>query len=110
MFCVLDENSTDRESHLNANFVARKCWGTKFDYVLHDVNGSLYRNPRSAWLGIDANLTVVTERGKIREIIVDNPDDNHNYFASKIVVQGTGSEVDAVPVFDQYGINTESYL
>ena len=45
---------------------------------------------------MDANLTVVTENGKIREIIVDNPDDNYNYFATQIVVQGTGSEVDAI--------------
>jgi hypothetical protein len=98
---------TTSETHLSANFVSRKCWGTKFNYILHDEDGSQYRNPRSDWLGLDANLTVVTENGKIREIIVDNPDNNFNYFATQIVVQGTGSGVDAVPVFDENGINTE---
>ena len=104
LYCVHDENSTDRKSHLNANFVSRKCWGTKINYVL-DKNGSYYRNPRSEWAPLDAKLRVVTEKGKIREIIVDNP--GANYFATQIMVQGTGSEVDAIPVFDEFGINTE---
>ena len=104
--CLAEENSSLREAHLSANFVTRKCWGTKFTYIL-DENGSYYRNPRRDWLSIDANLTVVTEKGKIREIIVDNPETNANYFASQIIVQGTGSEVDAIPVFDDAGINTQ---
>ena len=100
-----EDGSDARFSHLNSNFVTRKCWGTKFTFLL-DENDSYYRNPSSDWLHLDANLTVVTKEGKITEIIVDNPETNGNYFASQIMVQGTGSEVDAIPVFDEFGVNT----
>ena len=99
----IEDGSDDRFSHLNNNFVTRKCWGTKFTFLL-DENDSYYRNPNSDWLHLDANLTVVTKEGKITEIIVDNPETNGNYFASQIIVQGTGSEVDAIPVFDEFGL------
>ena len=105
-YCTHETGSDVRDSHLNANFVTRKCWGTKFTFLL-DENNSYYRNPSSDWMHLDANLTVVTKEGKITEIIVDNPETNGNYFASQITIQGTGSEVDAIPVFDEYGINTQ---
>ena len=94
---------TENETHLNASFLVRKCWGTKFNYILY--NDAYYRNPREDWLGMDANLSVIAKAGKIREIQVD--DNGSNYYASTLYVEGSGSGVEAIFVFDEYGLNTE---
>ena len=101
-----DAHKTCAESgnptHLNARFLARKCWGTKMNYILDD--DAVYRNGLQEWAHFDANLTVITDKGKIREIVVDNP--GSNYYGSSLYVEGSGAGVDAIPVFDEYGLNT----
>ena len=96
------DHCTENQTHLNARFLVRKCWGTKSNYILHD--DAIYRNPRSDWLEFDANLSVIVEDGKIQEIVVNTT--GSNYYASQVHVVGTGSDVDAIPVFDEYGLNT----
>ena len=92
-----------RGDSFKCQFLARKCWGTKTNFILHD--NAIYRNPRSDWLHLDTNLTVILKNGKIREIVVD--DEGANYYATEVIVEGTGAGVDAVPVFDEYGLNTK---
>ena len=94
------------ENHLNASFLARKCWGTKTSYILDD--DAFYRTPRSDWLHMDANLSVICENGKIVEIVVE--DNGSNYYASQVYAEGSGTGVDAFPVFDEYGLNTSVIL
>ena len=96
---VEDENTT---YHLNARFLSRKCWGTKTSYILDD--DAHYRNPRSEWLHMDANVSAICEGGKIIEVVVEN--NGSNYYASQLYVEGSGTGVDAIPVFDEYGLNT----
>jgi hypothetical protein len=98
--CSLSEN------HLNASFLARKCWGTKTSYILDD--DAYYRTPRSDWLHMDASLSVICENGKIIEIVVE--DNGSNYYASQVYAEGSGTGVDAFPVFDEYGLNTSVIL
>ena len=96
---VEDENTT---YHLNARFLSRKCWGTKTSYILDD--DAHYRNPRSEWLHMDANVSPICEGGKIIEVVVEN--NGSNYYASQLHVEGSGTGVDAIPVFDEHGLNT----
>lgn len=98
----LHKSCGESEAHLSVGFLSRKCWGTKTNYILDD--NAIYRNPRADWLELDANLTIISKNGKIREIVVDNP--GSNYYATQIHVEGTGSGVDAIPVFDDFGLNT----
>ncbi len=92
-------------THHDVEFAARKCWGTKINFVL-DENASVYRNPRPDFISLDleANLSVIAKEGRIMEVIVDH--EGSNYLASEIHVVGTGTGVDAIPVFNQYGVNT----
>ncbi|MDA8805939.1 InlB B-repeat-containing protein [Opitutales bacterium] len=101
-----DCSLTENPAHLDTLFLARKCWGTKVSYQLHD--NAYYRNPYSDWLPMDANLSVICENGKILEIVVE--DNGSNYYASQIYVEGSGTGVDAFPVFDEYGLNTSVIL
>ncbi|MDG1356174.1 MAG: hypothetical protein P8P90_08005, partial [Opitutales bacterium] len=103
--CNLTENPGSA-THLDTLFLARKCWGTKFSYQLHD--NAYYRNPYSDWIHMDANLSVICENGKILEIVVE--DNGSNYYASQIYVEGSGTGVDAFSVFDEYGLNTSVIL
>ncbi|MEK9773869.1 MAG: hypothetical protein VW576_09930, partial [Opitutae bacterium] len=96
----------ETETHLDVGFLVRKCWGTKSSYILHD--DAIYRNPRSDWIHMDANLSVICKNGRIIEIVVE--DNGSNYYASQIYVEGSGSGVDAFPVFDEYGLNTSVIL
>ena len=57
---------------------------------------------------MDAKLSVICENGKIIEIVVE--DNGSNYYASQIYVEGSGTGVDAFPVFDEYGLNTSVIL
>ena len=86
-------------THLSGNFLARKCWGTKTNFILDDP---IYRK---GWTHLDANLSVISKSGLIQEIIVNSA--GANYHASELHVEGTGTGVDAIPVFDEYGLNTE---
>jgi hypothetical protein len=97
------EACTESDAHLGVQFLSRKCWGTKTNYILHD--NAIYRNPRADWLELDANLTIIAKNGRIREIIVDSP--GSNYYATQIHVEGTGGGVDAIPVFDEHGLNSK---
>ena len=99
LYCQDDENTT---RHLNAGFLSRKCWGTKENFVLY--NDKYYRNGDN-WIPMEANLSVITEGGRIREIVVK--DKGYNYYASQIKVVGSGTGVDAIPIFDEFGSNTE---
>ncbi len=86
-------------THLSGNFLSRKCWGTKTNFILDDP---IYRK---GWTHLDANLSVISKSGMIQEIIVNSA--GANYHASELHVEGTGTGVDAIPVFDEYGLNTE---
>ena len=99
LYCIKDGNNTE---HLDVKFLARKCWGTKLNFVLY--NDNYYRNG-AGWIDLDANLSVITEGGRIREIVVDH--EGYNYYASQIAVVGSGSGVEAIPVFNEYGNNTK---
>ncbi|MDA7790543.1 hypothetical protein N8988_00625 [Opitutales bacterium] len=85
----------NNSTHLDVRFLSRKCWGTKENYVLLNPH---YRSEPEAWQHLDANLSVVSHNGRIKEIIVDYSGDN--YFAPAFTVEGSGSGVDAIPVYD----------
>ena len=53
---------------------------------------------------MDASLSVISKNGQIIEIVVEG--NGSNYYASQIYVEGSGTEVVAFPVFDEYGLNT----
>ena len=42
--------------------------------------------------------------GKIIEVVVES--NGSNYYASQLHVEGSGTGVDAIPVFDEHGLNT----
>ena len=100
-YCNTSDNP-ESSTHLDVAFLVRKCWGTKSNYILHD--DAQYRNPRSDWLHMDASLSVISKNGQIIEIVVEG--NGSNYYASQIYVEGSGTGVDAFPVFDEYGLNT----
>ena len=92
--------------HLNVNFVVRKCWGTKMSYVLQNPYYRIDGDPdlNQTWAPLDAKLSVVSENGRILRIEVMK--EGQDYFSSKLHVEGSGTGVDAIPVFNEYGINT----
>ena len=88
--------------HLNVGFLSRKCWGTKENYMLLNPQ---YRKKPEAWAWLDANLSVEVHNGKIKKIVVDYPGDN--YFAPSLVVEGSGSGVVGIPVYNDGGTMTD---
>ena len=92
--------------HLSVNFAARKCWGTKMSYVLQDPYYRIDGDPalNQTWGPLDAKLSVVSEDGRILRIEVIK--EGQDYFSSKLYVEGSGTGVDAIPVFNEYGVNT----
>ena len=94
-----DYNAT---THLVAGFKSRSCSGTKVNFVL--IN-DVYRTPYESWMGFDANLSVLVNNGKIREILVKN--NGSMYASSAVYISGSGGEVDAVPIFNDAGLNTQ---
>lgn len=98
-------NHADNPSHSAVQFVSRKCWGTKLNYVLQNPIYRIDGNEvNQTWAPFDANLSVVSKDGRILRIEVMN--EGRDYFASKLTVEGSGTGVDAIPVFNEYGINT----
>ena len=67
-------------THLSGNFLSRKCWGTKTNFILDDP---IYRK---GWTHLDANLSVISKSGLIQEIIVNSA--GANYHASELHVEG----------------------
>ena len=100
------KNHGENADHVGVNFVARKCWGTKINYEFlnpfYREDGDPGKN--QTWAPLDAKLSVVSEDGRILRIEVMK--EGQDYFASKLVVEGSGSGVDAIPVFNEYGVNT----
>ena len=63
-------------------------------------------NPsREDWLGMDANLSVIAKAGEFGKFKWTTT--VQNYYASTLYVEGSGSGVEAIFVFDEYGLNTE---
>ena len=60
--------STDTHTHYNVGFKSRVCGGTKVNFIL--LNDP-YRHPYEDWEVWDANLTVITQQGRIKEVLVD---------------------------------------
>ncbi len=92
----------NNSTHLEVGFLSRKCWGTKENYMLLNPN---YRNVPEEWVTLDAKLKVISHNGKIKEIIVEDSGDN--YFAPSLLVEGSGSGVDAIPIYDEEGKMTD---
>ena len=100
--CGPNENESNAShTHYNAGFKSRICSGKKANFVL--TNNS-YRAPYDNWKKWDANLTVVSDRGKISEIRVDYGGDM--YIGDEVAVVGSGSGVEAIPLIDNDGLNT----
>ncbi|MFL2927326.1 MAG: immunoglobulin-like domain-containing protein [Opitutales bacterium] len=88
-------------AHLSCGFKSRVCSGTKVNFVLlNDV----YRWPYESWTGFDANLSALVDNGRISEILVHNQ--GAMYASSEVHIFGTGGGVDAIPVFNDAGLNT----
>ena len=94
--------------HYDGRFIARKCWGTKTSYILEDDVSYRYTKWKASgndWLPFNAEVSVISEGGRILEIVVEN--EGQDYFASTLAVEGSGTGVDAIPVFDEFGVNTQ---
>jgi hypothetical protein len=99
-------DETENLDHLNVTFISRKCWGTKMNYKLLNPIYRLDGDPdkNQTWAPLDAKLSVVSEGGRILRIEVMK--EGRDYFASKLYVEGSGTGVDAIPVFNEFGVNT----
>ena len=86
----------NNSTHLTARFLSRKCWGTKENYKLLDP---AYRRSTASWSSLEANVSITAKNGRITEIKVENQGDN--YFAPSLLVEGSGSGVDAIPVYNE---------
>ena len=93
--------SLDTHTHYNVGFKVRVCDGKKANFVL--LNDP-YRHPYENWEIWDANLSVITQQGKIKEIIVDHG--GEMYLGGEVSVIGSGSGVEAIPVIRHDGYNT----
>ncbi len=60
-----------------------------------------YRDEIDGWIPFNARCSAIFSNGQIVEIIVDNP--GSGYASPEIVVAGTGSGVEAIPVFGDTG-------
>jgi hypothetical protein len=99
--CPADSN------HRQNIFYSPVCSGTKANYVL--IN-DYYRGGADSyeeWVNFETNCSAVVEDGKIREIKIDYY--GARYLAPEIVLEGTGSGTDPVPVFNEQGIITEIF-
>ena len=86
----------DNSKHLTANFRSRRCGGTKANFVLLN---DLYRTPYENWEPFDANLSALVEGGRIQEIVVLSG--GSMYAASEVFAEGSGTGVDAIPIYDE---------
>jgi hypothetical protein len=85
-------------AHMSVNFKSRKCGGTKVNFAL--VN-DYARFPYEDWEAFDAKFTLLVRNGEIQEIVVDDGGDM--YTANEIDLTGSGTGVDAIPIFDEDG-------
>ncbi|MFL2913994.1 MAG: immunoglobulin-like domain-containing protein [Opitutales bacterium] len=93
--------SADTHTHFNVNFKVRVCTGKKGGFVL--LNDP-YRHSYENWEKWDANISVITQQGKIKEVIVHNG--GEMYLGGELTVTGSGAGVDAIPVIREDGFNT----
>ena len=93
--------SSDTHTHYSVGFKSRVCGGTKVNFIL--LNDP-YRHPYEDWEVWDANLTVITQQGKIKEVLVDYG--GEMYINEELAVVGSGSGVDAIPVIRDDGLNS----
>ena len=90
----------ENSKHWTAEFLSRRCTGTKQNYVLlNDLN----RIPYSEWESREAKIIPLSEGGRIMEIVVTNG--GAQYASSSIHSEGSGVDVDVIPVFDERGEN-----
>ena len=93
--CTLQ--GTLQGAHANGLFSTLSCSGTTENFVLVNDRHRLSPNFDS----YDLNCSAVTENGMIREIIMDSP--GTRYYSPRLLISGTGSGVDAIPVFNSDG-------
>ena len=98
---LCDRGDYNATTHLNTGFKSRVCSGTKVNFVL--IN-DVYRRPYESWVEFDANLSALVTNGRISEILVHNQ--GSMYASSEVHVFGSGGGVDAIPVFNDAGLNT----
>ncbi|MDG1138612.1 MAG: DUF5011 domain-containing protein [Opitutales bacterium] len=92
------ESDYNTTAHMSVNFKSRKCGGTKVNFVLLN---DYARFPYEDWEVFDASFTLLVRNGEIQEIVVDDGGDM--YSANEIDLAGSGSGVDAIPIFDEDG-------
>ena len=93
----LHPNCTLQGAHGNGLFSTLSCSGTTENFVL--VNDPHRLSPD--FDSYDLNCSAITENGMIREIIMDST--GTRYYSPRLLFSGTGSGVDAIPVFNSDG-------
>ncbi len=88
-------------THYNVGFKTRVCGGTKVGFIL--LNDP-YRHPYEDWETWDANISVITQQGKIKEVVVRYG--GEMYINEELTIAGSGSGVDAIPVIREDAFNT----
>ena len=101
--CPADSN------HRTIEFLSPICSGKKANFVL--VN-DYYRAGKSGtyedWLPFETNCTATVKRGQISEIKITNSNGG-KYLAPEIIIQGSGSGTEPIPIFDEIGILTRIF-
>ena len=98
-------------AHLDGRFINRRCWGTKTSFELLDEESYRFdvdNTLADQWEPLSAEVSVISEDGRIIEIEVDKT--GRDYFASKIVVEGSGTGVDAIPCLMNLELTPRSSL
>ena len=90
----------NNSKHWEANFLSRRCTGTKQHFALLN---DFYRIPYDEWEQSEANIIPLAEGGRIKEIVVT--DGGSRYASSSIFANGSGVDVDAIPIFNERGEN-----
>ena len=106
-FCPTDCN------HRKNVFLSPICSGKKANFVLindyyragnrgfHSDINSTYED----WLPFEVICSAISKDGQISEVVIDSH--GSKYLHPEIVISGTGSGVEAIPVFNEEGIITE---
>ena len=66
------------------------------------------RTPYEDWDAWNAQLVPLMEGGKIKDIVV--LDGGQMYAAMELAVSGSGTRVDLIPVFDEFGVKHRHYF
>ena len=89
--------------HGNGNFKHHSCKGGPETFKLINDPHRDYDSFES----FNLECSAITENGKIREIVIDQP--GSRYFSPSLAFSGTGGSVDAIPVFNREGKITKIF-